>query len=71
MLYVYAESGSGRSETKKIEIIRDSQFKPVSSKQDFQGEQEGFLKIDRMNKICRMDRITLYNFRQDEQDLQD
>ena len=26
-----------------------------------QGEQEDFLKIDRMNKICRMDRITLYN----------
>jgi hypothetical protein len=56
---------------KNIEIIRDSQFKPVSSKQDFQDGQEGFLKIDRMNKICRMDRITLYNFRQDEQDLQD
>ena len=36
-----------------------------------QGEQEGFLKIDRMNKICRMDRITLYNFRQDKQDKQD
>ena len=36
-----------------------------------QGEQEGFLKIDRMNKICRMDRITLYNFRQDKQDFQD
>ena len=35
-----------------------------------QGEQEGFLKIDRMNKICRMDRITLYNFRQDKQDFQ-
>ncbi len=56
---------------KNIEIIRDSQFKPVSSKQDLQDGQEGFLKIDRMNKICRMDRITLYNFRQDEQDLQD
>ena len=36
-----------------------------------QGEQEGFLKIDRMNKICRMDRITLYNFRQAELDFQD
>ena len=36
-----------------------------------QGEQEGFLKIDRMNKICRMDRITLYNFRQAEHDFQD
>ena len=35
-----------------------------------QGEQEGFLKIDRMNKICRMDRITLYNFRQAEHDFQ-
>jgi len=35
-----------------------------------QGEQEGFLKIDRMNKNCRMDRITLYNFRQDKQDFQ-
>ena len=56
---------------KNIEIIRDSQFKPVSSKQDFQGEQEGFLKIDRINRFFRMDRITLYNFRQDEQDLQD
>ena len=56
---------------KNLEIIRDSQFKPVSSKQDLQDGQEGFLKIDRMNKICRMDRITLYNFRQDEQDLQD
>jgi hypothetical protein len=44
---------------KNLEIIRDSQFKPVSSKQDFQDGQEGFLKIDRMNKICRMDRITL------------
>jgi hypothetical protein len=55
---------------KNIEIIRDSQFKPVSSKQDFQDGQEGFLKIDRMNKICRMDRITLYNFRQDNQDFQ-
>ena len=30
-----------------------------------QGEQEGFLKID------RMDRITLYNFRQAELDFQD
>ena len=36
-----------------------------------QGEQEGFLKIDRMNKVCRMDRITLYNFRQAEHDFQD
>jgi len=44
---------------KNIEIIRDSQFKPVSSKQDLQDGQEGFLKIDRMNKICRIDRITL------------
>jgi len=44
---------------KNIEIIRDSQFKPVSSKQDLQDGQEGFLKIDRMNKICRMDRIII------------
>ena len=32
------------------------------------GEQEGFLTIDRLNKICRMDWITLYNIRQAQHD---
>ena len=30
---------------KNIEIIRDSQFKPVSSKQDFQDGQDNSLKF--------------------------
>jgi hypothetical protein len=36
---------------KNIEIIRDSQFKPVSSKQDFQDEQDDSLKLDRISMM--------------------